>query len=61
MDNYIFTYWKSSANEKWETVIPWKCEFYIPMENDYICYEVFTFSEKTKTKLLTVKLIVKNF
>lgn len=58
MNNYIFTYQKSSANEKWETVIPWKCEFYIPMESDYICYEVFTFSKK---ELLTVKLTVKNF
>ena len=35
MNNYIFTYPKSSANEKWETVILWKCEIYIPMENDY--------------------------
>ena len=58
MNNYIFTYQKCSANEKWETVILWKCGIYIPMENDYICYEVFTFSKK---ELLTAKPIVKNF
>lgn len=63
MNNYISTYQKSSANEKGETVIPWKCEFYFPMENDYICYGVFTFGKNKQTsngktsskKLLTVK------
>lgn len=49
MNNYISTYQKVQPMKNEKLWFPENVNFYFPMENDYICYGVFTFGKNKQT------------